>query len=38
MEEIFSVAEEHEISAKDLFELAARVMGHTQVVVDVATR
>ncbi|MCH4900583.1 hypothetical protein [Pseudomonas sp. B707] len=38
MEEVFSVAEQHEISAKDLFELAAQVMGHTQGVVDEATR
>ncbi|TFH79130.1 hypothetical protein [Pseudomonas kribbensis] len=38
VEEVFSVAEEHEIAAKDLFELAARVMGHTNCVVAEATR
>lgn len=38
VEEVFSVAEEHKIAAKDLFELAARVMGHTSDVVDEATR
>ncbi|MGX1175494.1 hypothetical protein [Pseudomonas sp. R151218B TE3479] len=38
VEEVFNVAEEHEIAAKDLFALAARVMGHTQAVVDEATR
>ncbi|WP_405123514.1 hypothetical protein ACI514_08350 [Pseudomonas sp. M20] len=38
VEEVFSVSEEHKIAAKDLFELAARVMGHTSDVVDEATR
>ncbi|KIR18124.1 hypothetical protein PFLU4_15130 [Pseudomonas fluorescens] len=38
MEEIFTAAEEHEIVAKDLFELATRVMGHIKVVVDETAR
>ena len=38
VEEVFSVAEKYEIAAKDLFELAARVMGHTNSIVDEATR
>lgn len=36
VEEVFNVAEEHKIAAKDLFELAARVMGHTSYVVEEA--
>lgn len=32
-EEIFSLSEKHQISAKDLFALAARVMGHTREVL-----
>ena len=33
-EEVFSLAEQHEITAKQLFELAGRVMGHSQHVVE----
>ena len=36
-EEIFTISEKHEVAAKDLFELAGRVMGHTKIVVDIAT-
>ncbi len=32
-ETIFDLSEQHEISAKDLFSLVGRVMGHTQQVV-----
>jgi hypothetical protein len=31
---IFSLSEQHEISGKDLFSLAARVMGHVRTIVD----
>ena len=31
---VFSLSEQHEISAKQLFQLSARVMQHTQSVVD----
>lgn len=37
-EEIFTVSEKYEVAAKDLFELAGRVMGYTKIVVDEATR
>jgi hypothetical protein len=33
-EEIFSVSEKHEVSAHDLFKLAARVMGYAQRLID----
>ena len=31
--EIFDVSERHQISAKDLFDLASRVMGHSKTVI-----
>jgi len=37
-EEVFTVSEEHKISGKDLFELVARVMSHSRLVVEEATR
>ena len=33
VEEVFSLSEKHEISAKQLFELASRVMGHVKRLV-----
>lgn len=33
VEEVFRLAEEHQITARDLFALATRVMKHTQAVV-----
>jgi hypothetical protein len=33
-EQIFIIAEEYEITAKDLFQLAAKVMAHSRVVTD----
>lgn len=33
-EEIFKICEKYSISAKDLFDLAARVMGHTKTIVE----
>lgn len=33
-EEIFTISEKHQISAKELFQLSARIMGYTQRVVD----
>lgn len=37
-EEVFMISEKYEVAAKDLFELAARVMGHAKTVVAIATR
>jgi hypothetical protein len=31
-QEVFTISEEHEISARDLFTLAARIMGHAKLV------
>jgi hypothetical protein len=33
-EGIFTLSERHQISASDLFRLAARVMGHAKVIID----
>lgn len=33
-EEIFEISEKHEVAAKDLFRLAARVMGHVKTVTE----
>ena len=33
-EEVFTLSEDYEISGKDLFELAGRVMSHAQCVVE----
>jgi len=33
-EEIFTISEKHQISAKELFELSARIMGYSQHVAD----
>ncbi len=35
-EEIFALSEQHRIAASDLFELAIRVMKHTEVVAGVS--
>lgn len=37
-EEVFTISEKYKVAAKDLFELAGRVMGYAKDVVDVATR
>ena len=37
VEEVFSLSEQHQISGRDLFALAAQVMRHTQVVVNECT-
>ncbi|MGE0811527.1 MAG: hypothetical protein AB7N69_13070 [Immundisolibacter sp.] len=34
VEEIFTLAEQHQITARDLFVLSARVMKHTAIVVN----
>jgi hypothetical protein len=33
-EDVFEISEAYKISAKDLFELSAKVMKHVQTVVD----
>jgi hypothetical protein len=37
IEEVFTLSEEHEIAAKDLFNLAARVMSHASSVIEATT-
>lgn len=37
VEEVFTLAEQHQIARRDLFGLATRVMRHTQVVVNEQT-